>query len=71
VAQLNQATLGRAAVLPMDGYHYDNMLLRQFGRLARKARPTTFDVLGLRHMLIRLRDNVKDAVVRSGVRPRS
>ena len=37
-AQLNQAEPGRAAVLPMDGYHYDNMLLGQFGRLARKAR---------------------------------
>jgi pantothenate kinase len=66
VAQLNQATPGRAAVLPMDGYHYDNMLLGQFGRLARKGAPDTFDVLGLRHMLIRLRDNVEDAVVVPG-----
>lgn len=63
VAQLNQATPGRASVLPMDGYHYDNMLLEQFGRLARKGAPDTFDVAGLRHMLIRLRDNFEDAVV--------
>ena len=63
VSQLNQATPGRAAVLPMDGYHYDNMLLEQFGRLARKGAPDTFDVAGLRQMLIRLRDNFEDAVV--------
>jgi len=63
VAQLNQATPGRAAVLPMDGYHYDNMLLGQFGRLASKGAPDTFDVAGLRHMLTRLRDNFEDAVV--------
>jgi pantothenate kinase len=63
VAQLNQVTPGRAAVLPMDGYHYDNMLLGQLGRLARKGAPDTFDISGLRHMLARLRDNFEDAVV--------
>jgi pantothenate kinase len=63
VAQLNQAVPGRAAVLPMDGYHYDNMLLGHFGRLAHKGAPDTFDVYGLRHMLVRLRDNFEDAVV--------
>ena len=63
VAQLNQATPGRAAVLPMDGYHYDDMLLGQLGRHARKGAPDTFDVLGLRQMLARLRDNFEDAVV--------
>jgi pantothenate kinase len=63
VAQLNQVTPGRAAVLPMDGYHYDNMLLGQLGRLARKGAPDTFDVSGLRHMLARLRGNFEDAVV--------
>jgi pantothenate kinase len=49
--------------MPMDGYHYDNMLLGQFGRLARKGAAETFDVLGLRHILTRLRDNIEDAVV--------
>jgi len=45
VAQLNQATPGRAVVLPIDGYHYDNKLLGQFGRLALKSAPATFDYL--------------------------
>lgn len=55
--RLNALSPGRAAVLPMDGYHYDDGLLEQLGRRAHKGAPDTFDVDGLRHMLIRLRDN--------------
>ena len=62
VVRLNRAAPGRAAVLPMDGYHYDDMLLEQLGRRARKGAPDTFDVDGLRHMLTRLRDNPHDTV---------
>lgn len=63
VARLNRDAPGRAAVLPMDGYHYDDTLLKQLGRRDRKGAPDTFDVDGLRHMLVRLRANVDDAVV--------
>jgi pantothenate kinase len=53
---------GMAAVLPMDGYHYDDMLLDRMGRRARKGAPDTFDVGGYSHMLQRLRANEEEAV---------
>lgn len=39
------------AVLPMDGFHLDNGLLRERGLLPRKGAPETFDVRGLRDIL--------------------
>ncbi|WP_180900215.1 nucleoside/nucleotide kinase family protein [Martelella soudanensis] len=45
---------GRVAVLPMDGFHYDNVLLQSYGWLARKGAPHTFDVDGLASVLDRL-----------------
>ncbi|MCR8726042.1 nucleoside triphosphate hydrolase [Frigidibacter sp. ROC022] len=57
VERLNAERSGAAALLPMDGFHYDDELLRARGSLARKGAPDTFDVAGLRHMLIRLRDD--------------
>ena len=52
---VNASRPGHAALLPMDGYHYDDILLNQLGRRPRKGAPDTFDVGGLRHMLHRLR----------------
>lgn len=43
-----------AAVLPMDGFHYDDAVLEQWGLRSRKGSPATFDVDGLAHMLARL-----------------
>lgn len=48
---------GSAAVLPMDGYHFDDAILIARGLLARKGSPETFDVGGLLHMLNRLKRN--------------
>lgn len=62
VDQLNRTTSDYAALLPMDGYHYDDTLLAELGRLARKGAPDTFDVDGLRHMLLRLRENSEAGV---------
>jgi pantothenate kinase len=56
-ARLNQNVPGRAAVLPMDGYHFDDMVLVPRGLRPRKGAPETFDVAGLYHMLGRLRRN--------------
>lgn len=57
VEKLNARALGSAAVMPMDGYHYDDGLLHAWGKRARKGAPDTFDVGGFRHMLMRLRAN--------------
>jgi pantothenate kinase len=54
-AALNAASPDFAAVLPMDGYHYDNLYLGPAGLLARKGAPHTFDVGGLYHTLRRMR----------------
>lgn len=56
-ARLNAGASGSAAVLPMDGYHFDDRLLEARGWRARKGAPETFDVAGLRHMLGRLKRN--------------
>jgi len=57
VGALNAERSGRAAVLPMDGFHYDDLVLEARGHRARKGAPHTFDVNGLRHLLLRLKAN--------------
>ncbi|MCX5477747.1 nucleoside/nucleotide kinase family protein [Kaistia geumhonensis] len=54
VDRLNAAEPGVAALLPMDGYHYDDLHLVPAGLRPRKGSPETFDVGGLRAMLERL-----------------
>lgn len=51
-----------AALFPMDGYHYDDVVLEQMGRRAFKGAIDTFDAHGLRHMLKRLKANEDDVV---------
>lgn len=59
VAEVLSATLsarapGRAAILPLDGYHFDDTLLEAWGHRLRKGAPFTFDVDGFAVMLGRL-----------------
>jgi len=54
---LNCRKKDQCCILPMDGYHYDDGLLRQMGILRRKGCPQSFDAAGLRHMLVRIRRN--------------
>lgn len=61
-AWINRRQPGLAAVLPMDGYHYDDHVLEAMGRRAHKGAPHTFDVHGLRHMLLRLKENAEDTI---------
>jgi len=60
---LNAAEAECAAVLPMDGYHLDDAILVARGLRRRKGAPETFDVAGLRHMLVRLKENVEDEIL--------
>jgi pantothenate kinase len=62
VAKLNAETPGMAALLPMDGFHYDDAHLRDIGLHPRKGSPETFDVGGLVHLLGRLKSNAEAAV---------
>lgn len=62
VESLNRDSPGLAALLPMDGYHYDDLHLVPAGLRPRKGAPDTFDVGGLRHMIGRLRANEEDTV---------
>ena len=62
VERLNAAAPGCAALLPMDGFHYDDAVLDVLGRRQRKGAPDTFDVGGLRATLARLRANDEESV---------
>jgi pantothenate kinase len=42
------------AVVPMDGFHFDNRVLEARGLLPRKGAPETFDVAGFHHLLGRI-----------------
>ena len=46
-----------ASVVPMDGYHFDDVILKARGDLPRKGAPHTFDAAGFYHLLTRLRGN--------------
>lgn len=61
-AKVNEAHPGAAAVVPMDGYHYDDEVLVPKGWRPRKGAPHTFDVGGLSAMLGRLRANREETI---------
>ena len=44
-----------AAVVPMDGFHFDDIVLEARGQRARKGAPFTFDVAGFSILLKRIR----------------
>jgi pantothenate kinase len=62
VEKLNAFDPGSAAVFPMDGFHYDDMVLVPRGLRPRKGAPETFDVAGFSHMLGRLRANAEPEI---------
>jgi pantothenate kinase len=55
VESLNADVRGCAAILPMDGFHYDDLYLTPAGLRPRKGAPETFDVGGIQHTLLRLK----------------
>jgi pantothenate kinase len=63
VERLFTSLAGEAvAILPMDGFHYDDAVLHAMERRPWKGAPDTFDVGGLRSTLVRLRDPDEGAV---------
>jgi len=52
-----------AAIVPMDGFHYDNAVLSGRQLLARKGAPETFDLAGFEALLRRLRAGGEDVAV--------
>lgn len=59
---LNSEIDGCSTVLPMDGFHFDNVYLDKMGWRSRKGAPHTFDVGGFGQMLKRLADNNEEQV---------
>lgn len=54
---------GSAAVVPMDGFHFDNAVLDRRGLRARKGAPETFDFDGFESLLQRLRAGEAEVAV--------
>ncbi len=54
---------GSAAIVPMDGFHYDDRVLDQIGWRQRKGAPETFDFDGYEVLLKRLRAADADVAV--------
>jgi pantothenate kinase len=59
---LNESVPGSCALLPMDGFHYDDEVLTPRGWQSRKGAPHTFDVGGYAAALHRLQANAEDSV---------
>ncbi|MEF2551791.1 nucleoside/nucleotide kinase family protein [Aurantimonas sp. A2-1-M11] len=63
-ARLADGSPPTAEILPMDGFHYDDMVLEARGHRPRKGAPHTFDVDGLAVTLDRLAaDDGRDVAV--------
>ncbi len=60
--RLNETDPGSTALLPMDGYHYDDEVLVPRGWRPRKGAPHTFDVGGFASALRRLKANDEPSV---------
>lgn len=57
IERLNEVEPGSTALLPMDGYHFDDEMLVPRGWRPRKGAPHTFDVGGYASALRRIRAN--------------
>jgi pantothenate kinase len=51
-----------STVLPMDGFHMDNAVLEQKGRLKRKGAPDTFDLRGFTDVLKAVREGSQEVL---------
>ncbi len=58
-----QAAGETAVVVPMDGYHLDNVILEARGHRARKGAPHTFDAAGFVSLIKRIRAGEADIAI--------
>ncbi len=63
LAALGLLLPGQAALVAMDGYHFDDAVLDELGIRARKGAAHTFDVDGLERDLARIRAGDRDVAV--------
>lgn len=63
VARVEAERPGLAALVPMDGFHFDDAVLEARGRRPFKGAPDTFDVGGLAATLARLKAGEEDVAV--------
>jgi pantothenate kinase len=54
---------GSAEVVPMDGFHFDDIILNRRGLRARKGAPETFDFAGFETLLRRIRAGEPDIAI--------
>ena len=65
-AELHKAFLVQghtAVVVPMDGYHFDDIVLNARGHRARKGAYYTFDATGFAHLLRRIKSREADIAI--------
>jgi pantothenate kinase len=53
----------KTAVVPMDGFHFDDIILNQRGLRSRKGAPETFDFAGFASLLGRIRSGEPDIAI--------
>ena len=58
-----QALGETAVVVPMDGYHFDDIILNARGHRPRKGAPFTFDVRGFESLLKRIRSGEPEIAI--------
>lgn len=54
---------GQSVVVPMDGFHFDDIILNQRGLRSRKGSPETFDYRGFEALLRRIRGGEPDIAI--------
>lgn len=52
-----------AVVVPMDGYHFDDIVLNKRGQRSRKGAYYTFDATGFLHLIKRIKSNEPDIAI--------
>lgn len=52
-----------AVVVPMDGFHFDDIILNARGHRPRKGAPYTYDVPGFEHLLKRIKAREPDIAI--------